>query len=61
MTPAWRTSSYSSNGESCVEVAPTAGGAAVRDTKHRAGGAISFTARAWSAFVAGQRRGTALT
>ncbi|WP_433263811.1 DUF397 domain-containing protein [Actinosynnema sp. CS-041913] len=57
MTPAdrlaWRTSSYSSNGEACVEVAPTTNGAVVRDTKHRAGGTISFPITAWKAFVTG--------
>ena len=47
-----RTSSYSSNGENCVEVAPVVGGAAVRDTKHRDGGALSFPAAAWKVFLA---------
>ncbi|MBB5955677.1 hypothetical protein FHS29_002258 [Saccharothrix tamanrassetensis] len=52
----WRTSSSSSNGENCVEVAPVAGGATVRDTKHRAGGTVSFTSAAWEAFIAGLTR-----
>ncbi len=52
MTPAWRTSSYSSNGEACVEVAAADEGAMVRDTKHRDGGVLSFGFEAWRAFLA---------
>jgi len=47
----WRKSSYSgANGGSCVEVA-TAAGVAVRDTTNRAGGTLTFTTEAWSAFL----------
>lgn len=50
---AWRTSSRTNNGEACVEVAPTAGGVLVRDTKdHGAGPALSFTHQQWAAFLA---------
>ena len=31
--PAWRTSTFSGNGQSCVEVAPEPGAVRVRDTK----------------------------
>jgi hypothetical protein len=48
----WRKSTYSGNGGSaCVEVA--AGGVIlVRDTTNRDGGTLSFTAAAWSEFLA---------
>lgn len=46
----WRKSTFSGNGESCVEVA-NADGVAVRDTTNRDGGTLSFTAAAWQAFL----------
>ncbi|GAB2985383.1 DUF397 domain-containing protein [Amycolatopsis acidiphila] len=55
MTPAdrleWRTSTRSSNGENCVEVAPAAEGVVIRHSKHPAAGTITFPYRAWRAFV----------
>lgn len=36
--PAWRTSTFTDNGQSCVEVAPEAGAVRVRDTKDRGAG-----------------------
>jgi hypothetical protein len=49
----WRTASYTGNGGgNCVEVGHAAGVIAVRDTKDRDGGALSFTANAWRAFMA---------
>lgn len=36
--PAWRTSTFTDNGASCVEVAPGAGAVRVRDTKDRGRG-----------------------
>lgn len=49
----WRKSSYSNGGgNACVEVG-TAGSVLVRDTTNRDGGTLSFTAQAWSVFVAG--------
>lgn len=49
----WRTSSYSGNGENCVEVAPAASGVLLRDTKdHGTGPAVSFTTPQWTAFLA---------
>ena len=49
---AWRTSSYSgTSGGNCVEVA-SSDGILVRDTTDRNGGALSFSAEAWAAFLA---------
>ncbi len=54
----WRTSSFSGdNGGSCVEVAPTPGGVAVRDTKDRARAAHHYSDAAWSALLDAVRRG----
>jgi len=48
----WRTSSYSSNGSDCVEVAPTADGVLIRDTKQRGDGPIiRFRTAQWVAFL----------
>ncbi|HEY2575469.1 MAG TPA: DUF397 domain-containing protein [Streptosporangiaceae bacterium] len=54
---AWRTSSRSSNGENCVELAPAPGGVAVRDSKNRTAGMIVFPPHAWAAFVRETRDG----
>ncbi|TKG66257.1 DUF397 domain-containing protein [Prauserella endophytica] len=55
MTPAdrlaWRTSTRSSNGENCVEVAPAAEGVVIRHSKHPAAGTIAFPHHAWTAFI----------
>ena len=49
----WFTSSYSSGNGQCVETARLPqGGMAVRDTKNRIGGALSFNAEAWRSFLA---------
>jgi hypothetical protein len=48
---AWRTSSRSSNGEQCVEVAPTADAVLVRHSKHPADGTIAFSFPAWEEFL----------
>ncbi|MGW1682049.1 DUF397 domain-containing protein [Saccharopolyspora sp. NPDC002376] len=47
----WRTSTRSSNGEKCVEVAPTADGVAIRHSKHPDAGTITFPIAVWAAFV----------
>lgn len=51
MHPAWRTSSRSSNGEQCVEVAPTADGVLVRHSMRHGDGTIAFTFPAWEEFL----------
>ncbi|MGE7435208.1 MULTISPECIES: DUF397 domain-containing protein [Kitasatospora] len=57
MTP-FRKSSYSGQGGECVETARTVGeGQAVRDSKAPDGPTLSFSADAWSAFVAGVKAG----
>ncbi|MDN5913916.1 MAG: DUF397 domain-containing protein [Pseudonocardia sp.] len=57
-TLTWRTSSFSSGNNECVEVADLAdGGRLVRDTKDRDGGTLAFTDGEWSAFLAGVRQG----
>ena len=55
----WRTSSYSTGGNQCVEVAVMPDGqVAVRDTKDRESGNQQFSAAAWTTFVAALKRGT---
>lgn len=57
-TPDWRTSSYSTSGNQCVEVAPLPGGqVAVRDSVDRDGGVHVLSHRAWAAFTAAVRSG----
>lgn len=54
----WFKSSFSANGEACVEVQFTPGGeVAVRDTKDRGGPLLMFTSTEWTAFLAGVRDG----
>ncbi|WP_418153224.1 DUF397 domain-containing protein [Actinoalloteichus caeruleus] len=48
---AWRTSTRSSNGENCVEVAPTADGVVIRHSKYPTAGTIAYPLGAWTAFV----------
>ncbi|MFD3686423.1 DUF397 domain-containing protein [Nocardiopsis sp. NPDC058631] len=48
----WRKSSYSAGQSACVEVAmPTHTSAAMRDTKHRDLGALTFPGPEWQAFL----------
>ena len=47
----WHTSSYSSNGGTCVEVAPTPHAVLVRDSKNRTGPALTIPTSAWHAFL----------
>jgi hypothetical protein len=57
---AWRTSSFSGdNGGACVEVATTAPTVAVRDSTHRDGPQLAFSADIWKAFT-GQLKATRL-
>jgi hypothetical protein len=57
---AWRTSSFSGdgqNGSSCVEVAPVPAGIAVRDTKDRTRTPHVYSGSAWVALLASVRTG----
>ncbi|WNV83065.1 DUF397 domain-containing protein [Umezawaea sp. Da 62-37] len=47
----WRISSYSSNGESCVDVDFTASGVEIRHSQHPHGPRIEFTADEWTAWL----------
>ena len=54
----WRTSSYSTSGNQCVEVAPLpAGQVAVRDSVDRDGGIHILSHRDWAAFTEAIRSG----
>ncbi|MFY4721056.1 DUF397 domain-containing protein [Streptomyces sp. LaBMicrA B280] len=51
-SPCWFTSSHSSNGGDCVEVATNVHGTVpVRDTKDHDAGTLTFSPNSWSAFV----------
>ena len=55
----WRTSTYSANGSTCVEVARNLPGiVAVRDSKDRPGPVLIFTPDEWRAFVTQPRHTT---
>jgi hypothetical protein len=54
----WRTSTYSANGSTCVEVARNLPGiVAVRDSTDRGGPALAFTPAEWEAFTTGVKGG----
>ncbi|TYK52810.1 DUF397 domain-containing protein [Actinomadura decatromicini] len=53
----WRTSSHSGGTGNCVEVASLIAGIGVRDSKAPGTGHLSFSAKAWAAFVAKIRDG----
>ncbi|WP_330459638.1 DUF397 domain-containing protein [Streptomyces sp. NBC_00820] len=55
---AWFKSSYSSgtDGNSCVEIAPTPSTVHVRDSKHAEGPRLALAPEAWAGFVAGVLR-----
>ena len=61
-TPRWFTSSYSSNGGQCVQVAAnlvaSQGIVPVRDSKAPTGPVLGFPADAFTTFVAGVKAGT---
>lgn len=57
-TAQWFKSIHSGASENCVEVAFLADGTVgVRDSKHRSGPALTFTAAEWSSFTAAASRG----
>ncbi|WP_424643408.1 DUF397 domain-containing protein [Embleya sp. AB8] len=47
----WRTASYSSDNNACVEAAPLATKTGVRDTKDRTRGHLEITPTAWTELV----------
>lgn len=54
---AWFKSSYSAQNGECVEVRLDVERMAVRDSKREDGPRLAFSPDAWSAFVAGAKRG----
>lgn len=55
---AWRKSSYSGNGQSCVEMAPVGGEVATRDSKNPAGPVLYFKPHRWASFLRTLEDGT---
>jgi hypothetical protein len=54
----WRKSSRTSaSGADCVEIALVGDGAAVRDTKNRAGGTLLFDSTGWESFLGAAKAG----
>ncbi|GAA1086181.1 DUF397 domain-containing protein [Nocardiopsis composta] len=54
---AWKKSSYSAaTSNNCVEVADSPQVSAVRDTKHRHLGALTFSSPEWQAFLDAAKR-----
>jgi len=49
--PTWRKSSYSGAGKECVEVADSAAGALVRDSKQPELGHLTFPSTGWNTFL----------
>jgi len=52
----WRISSWSQSGN-CVELAVHQSGVLLRNSKHRQGAHLEFTATEWTAFIAGVKAG----
>ncbi|MEU4668834.1 DUF397 domain-containing protein [Amycolatopsis sp. NPDC023774] len=52
---AWRKSSYSTNDSNCVEVDTSPVEIGIRDTKDRAGGHLTLSPAAWTAFLTSAR------
>ncbi|WP_033442777.1 DUF397 domain-containing protein [Saccharothrix sp. NRRL B-16314] len=50
---AWRKSSFSGEGESCVEVASMGDRVAARDSKNLTGPTLTFKVEQWRKFLAG--------
>lgn len=53
----WRTSSRSGGNGACVEIAGTADGVAVRDSKDRSGPVLVFTPDEWRVFATRAKAG----
>jgi len=57
-TLTYRKSSFSSQDETCVEMAVVPGaGRAIRNSRNPGGGTALFTEAEWSAFIAGAKAG----
>jgi len=48
----WRKSTYSGNGEACVELGSMPGEVLVRDTTNRGGAVLRISGATWTAFLA---------
>jgi hypothetical protein len=55
--PTWRTSSYTSGGNNCVEIATVGDNALLRDSKHPEAGYLTFPSSELAALVAAARAG----
>ncbi|MBB5806723.1 hypothetical protein F4560_006491 [Saccharothrix ecbatanensis] len=55
MTLTWRTSSYSTAGQNCVEVAHGRRSVGVRDSKNPEGGRLAVGTQAWRSFLTALR------
>jgi hypothetical protein len=53
----WRKARNSLSNGNCVEVAPTNGMVAVRDSKNPAGPTLMYTSAEWAAFLDGAKKG----
>jgi Domain of unknown function (DUF397) len=53
----WRKSSYSGQGNTCVEVATLSGVTAVRDSKDPSGPVLRFASAQWRQFLDGVKAG----
>ncbi|MEU3017084.1 DUF397 domain-containing protein [Nocardiopsis sp. NPDC007018] len=51
----FRKSSYSATQNDCVEIADLPNGAAVRDTKNRSAGHLTFASQEWAAMLSTAR------
>jgi len=51
LTRPWRTSSHSTGGNECVEVAQTTGSCLIRDSTQPDGGYLAVSGQAWTAFT----------
>ena len=61
LTGPWRTSSRSTGGNECVEVAQTRESCLVRDSKQPAGTWLSVGRHAWAGFTGRIKDGTAIS